>query len=166
MSKQKAAELKAKKIQTRHIETVGPGTHRPIYRVLAPAEWGDEQIKDAFRTAAHRWVGYLFPRERAPKRSLSYAVWVGLDNDQIREALDLGEGRHLDEEEVARLAALHPGLAAELRTPAPRPGCSTCQSPATVHDYNALGEYGAYYCADHEDEADVRAEPVPEYGAT
>lgn len=162
---QNAAEPKAK-IQTRHIETVGPGTHRPIYRVIAPAEWTDEQIKDAFQAEACRWVGYLFPREQTPTRSFTYAMWVGLNGDQIREALEQGEGRHLDGEEVARLAKIHPKLAAELRAPAPHPGCSTCQSPAAVHDHNSLGEYGAYYCADHEDEADVRAESVPEYEAT
>lgn len=105
--------------QTRHIETVGPGRHRPIYRVLAPVEWGDEQLKEAFRHAARRWVGYLFPLGKTPPQSLSYAVWVGLDVEQIREAIKQGEGRQLDEKEVARLAGLHPELADELRAPAP-----------------------------------------------
>lgn len=49
-------------IQTRYIETLATDNMRPYYKVICPTSWTDEQIKDAFRPRARRWVGHLAPR--------------------------------------------------------------------------------------------------------
>jgi hypothetical protein len=102
-------------IQIRHIETVGPGSLRPIYRVVTPAEWTDAQIRAGFREAAGRWAGYLFKPYEKPVRGAYGDFWVGLDAETVRGLLARGEGRKLAVDEAARLAALHPELADEIR---------------------------------------------------
>lgn len=37
-----------------------------LIRTLAPTEWTDEQIKDAFRPRAGHCVGYLYPAGQSP----------------------------------------------------------------------------------------------------
>lgn len=59
-------------VQTRWIETLYTPSARLRFRVIAPSGWTDEQVKDGFRTAAKRFVGYLFPAGQTPATGGEY----------------------------------------------------------------------------------------------